>query len=152
MSSIARPLTRGLPLGWVAVVVVVALLAAGGAWAWARAGAADGLGAAREASARAAAAEVAAAEVSEDLAALERRLGAATEGNERLANRMERATEALWSSLRNLRGELAAARAGSKEALAGVGAAAAEAHAAAKQLSVLEDRFEYHLRADHGGG
>lgn len=152
MSSIARPLNRGLPLGWAIAAIALAVLAATGAWLWAQREADAGVGAARTATARAAAAEAAVAELSTELDRLEDRLGAATEDNGRFAARMERVREALWSSLQSLRGELAQARAGSKEALAGVGAAASEAQAAARQLSILEDRFEYHLRADHGGG
>ena len=67
-------------------------------------------------------------ELSGDLQRLEDRLAASAQDAERTGARMDRVTENLWASLRDLRGQLAAARSGSKEALAGVGAAAAEAH------------------------
>ena len=132
--------------------VALALLAAAGAWTWARAGAEEGLGAARSAGARAAAAEAALEDLTTEVEALERRMAVLTKDNDRFVTRMGRVRESLWGSLQRLRADLAAARSGSREALAGAGAAADEARSAARQLSVLEDRFEYHLRADHGGG
>ena len=152
MSSIARPLARGLPWGWVVALVSVAVISAAGSWAWAQRSADDGVGAARTATERAVAAQAAVADLSADVERLEQRLAAITRDGDRSAERLGRVKESLWASLGRVRSDLAAARSGSKEALASVGSAVAEAQAAARKLSVLEDRFEYHLRADHGGG
>ena len=152
MSSIARPLTRGFPIGLFLAAAVLVAGSSAGAWLWASRGSDAGVGTARSAAARAAAAEAAVDELSADVAVLTRRLNEAIAANDKLAGRLDRVSETLWASIRRLRGELAAARSGSKEALAGVEGAVAEARSAARQLSVLEDRFEYHLRSDHGGG
>lgn len=152
MSSIARPLTRG-PSLWVPVVsIALALAAFVGAALWSRAEANAGEGAARSATARALAAEEAVADLQRELNGVESRLDDLTADRKQLSGRLERVSTALWDSLRRLRGDVAAAADGSKSALARVEDAAADAEGAARQLSVLEDRFEYHLRQDHGGG
>jgi len=86
------------------------------------------------------------------LAAVKKDVAALQKDNDRMGARLERVTDSLWASLKNVRGLMAEARAGSNEALAEVGSALERAESAARNLSVLEDRFEYHLRTDHGGG
>lgn len=86
------------------------------------------------------------------LASLKKDVAALQEGNDRTTERLGRVTDSLWASLRKVRGLVSDARAGSNDALAEAGSALQRAESAARNLSVLEDRFEYHLRADHGGG
>jgi hypothetical protein len=86
------------------------------------------------------------------LSAVKKDVAALQKDNTRMGARLERVTDSLWASLKNVRGLVAEARSGSNEALAEVGSALERAESAARNLSVLEDRFEYHLRTDHGGG
>ena len=86
------------------------------------------------------------------LAAVKKDVAALEKDNDRMGALLSRVTDSLWASLKNVRGLVAEARAGSSDALAEVGSALERAESAARNLSVLEDRFEYHLRTDHGGG
>jgi uncharacterized protein YoxC len=64
---------------------------------------------------------------------------------------LDRVSERLWASLAKLRGALADAKASVDSASSEASSALANAGAAAREVTILENRFEYHLR-QHGGG
>ncbi|HWL66308.1 MAG TPA: hypothetical protein VNP73_10080 [Actinomycetota bacterium] len=101
---------------------------------------------------QAAAATEAVARLEAQVADLKADLRALDRSGDRTGARLGKATTALWGSLDRLRTSLkdqrGATSAANQEALA----ALERAESAARNLSVLEDRFEYHLRSDHGGG
>ena len=66
--------------------------------------------------------------------------------------RLNRVTERLESALADLRKALHAAESSADTAAADAASALARADQAARDLAVLEDRYEYHLRRYHGGG
>jgi hypothetical protein len=72
--------------------------------------------------------------------------------NERMRSRLGKVSTGLWGSLDRLRASLREARGTAAGANQEAMAALERAENAARNLSVLEDRFEYHLRSDHGGG
>lgn len=82
---------------------------------------------------------------------LEARLGKLEEDGTAVSDRLERVSDRLWSSVAKLRAALARAESDASSARTDVASALANATAAARSLSVLENRFEYHLR-QHGGG
>lgn len=65
--------------------------------------------------------------------------------------RVDRVSERLWSSLAKLREALSETKASGKSAAGDAASALANASAALRDLTILENRFEYHLR-QHGGG
>jgi uncharacterized protein (DUF3084 family) len=71
---------------------------------------------------------------------------------DRSGERLGRVTDRLWTSLTKLRASLADLQGMSEEAAADASSALAEAQAAARDLAVLDSRFDYHLSHDHGGG
>ncbi len=151
MSSIARPLTR-VPVAALAIAVIVALVASTAAWFWARQGADAGVGAARSARNDAVEAQAAVADLAAEVKVLRKDLARLEAADAKTADRLAGIKENLWDSLSRLRATLSNTQQGSKAARAAADAALGEAVTAARQLNVLEDRFEYHLRADHGGG
>ena len=158
MSSIARPLTR-VPSAALVAAVGLALVASTGAWLWARAGSDAGLGAAQDARVDAAQAQADAAQaqaaverLTDEVARLEKQVEALKANEAKGLAQIDRVKESLWEALGRLRVSTNEAAAGSEIAQANVQAALDEAASAARALSVLEDRFEYHLRSDHGGG
>ncbi|HEX2196678.1 MAG TPA: hypothetical protein VHJ76_07105 [Actinomycetota bacterium] len=70
----------------------------------------------------------------------------------RVSERVDRVTERLWDSLAKLRKSLDEAEAGASDASATAGAALGRAEQAARDLAVLGNRYDYHLRRYHGGG
>ena len=153
MSTLARRLPSGRP-AWRAALIVLLLLITGAAVGWAvnvQLVAADGRTQALVDQSTASS-DRALRVMTDRLAAVKKDVAALQKDNDRMGARLERVTDSLWASLKNVRGLMAEARAGSNEALAEVGSALERAESAARNLSVLEDRFEYHLRTDHGGG
>lgn len=67
------------------------------------------------------------------------------------AERLDTISGRLWSSLSKLRESLNEAKEGNAAALSEASSAAGQAASAARSLTILENRFEYHLR-QHGGG
>ena len=65
--------------------------------------------------------------------------------------RLDRASERLWASVTKLREALSETKAAGDSAAEDAGSALANASAALRDLTILENRFEYHLRR-HGGG
>ena len=68
-----------------------------------------------------------------------------------LAFRMNLVTERLWKSLAKLRGAVAESRSSGNAAASDAASAAANAGAALRELTILENRFEYHLRQEGSG-
>ena len=92
------------------------------------------------------------AAVEDRVSDLEADLLAAEDGRSKLADRIAGLAEKLDRSLDRLKEALAGARSGSEEAAKEAASALAAANAVASDLSVLEQRYEYHLRRYHGGG
>ncbi len=84
----------------------------------------------------------------ERIAALEDDLDEAS----RVSERVDRVSERLWASLAKLRKSLDDVRSGTDDAAASADAALGRAEQAARDLAVLGNRYDYHLRRDHGGG
>ncbi len=148
MSAVTRPLTRPP-----AILLVAAALAAGAGSAWAltrlQAPATDHARSAQVAAEQARATTDALGTRLERLQGEVDRL----EGRyERLGRRLAEARTDLRSAIERLKATLAEARQTSRSAGSQAQDAIAEVENAARQLSVLEDRFEYHLQRDHGGG
>lgn len=101
---------------------------------------------------QAAAAEAAVETLQETTSELVERLEDLEADGARYETRLAAITERLWKSLGNVRSSLGDARDDSGSALSQVSSALAEARAAARELTILENRFDYHLRSDHGGG
>ena len=68
-----------------------------------------------------------------------------------LALRMEEVTARLWASVKKLRAALSESRSTGKAAASDAASAAANAGAALRELTILENRFEYHLRQEGSG-
>jgi hypothetical protein len=71
---------------------------------------------------------------------------------ERMTGRLDSVRERLWGALSSLRDTIAGLRHDSSAAVSEAASALDEARSAAKDLAVLESRYDYHLRRDHGGG
>lgn len=71
---------------------------------------------------------------------------------ERMAGSLDVVRERLWGALSSLRDTIGGLRQDSSAAASEAASALDEARSAAKDLAVLESRFDYHLRRDHGGG
>lgn len=69
-----------------------------------------------------------------------------------LGDRLDRSAAKLTKALDRLRERLGSNKDSIDSAAAQASAAAAEVAAAIRRLSVLEDRFDYHLKRYHGGG
>ncbi len=94
----------------------------------------------------------------ERIVELEEELDRRAAGQTKLRRRLDKVSKRLWGSLKGLREQLQGARAessdASSEAAAASGAAGealTRAEAAARDLTVLRDRFDYHLRQEGGG-
>lgn len=101
----------------------------------------------------------AAAVTDEDITAIEARLdtvetdlSAASDERSQMEDRLEALSDKLDRALERLREAIEGVRAGSAEASDAAASALANAQAVASDLSVLEERYEYHLRRYHGGG
>ena len=97
-----------------------------------------------DARAEIAALEARALELEESLAAIE-------EEREDAGTRVDRVTERLMSSLAKVREALSETKAAGNSAAGDAASALANAGAALRDLTILENRFEYHLR-QHGSG
>ncbi len=90
--------------------------------------------------------------VTEQISSLQDRIDVLETEAQREAEQAEKAADRLWAALGKLRKEL---KAGSGQ-LDAAGEAAQQALAAAQEaardLAVLTDRYDYHLRRYHGGG
>jgi predicted nucleic acid-binding Zn-ribbon protein len=67
-------------------------------------------------------------------------------------HRLDEVTDRLWASLRKIREQISGVRSDAGDASSEAAQALSEAVGAAKDLSVLQERFDYHLEHDHGGG
>ncbi|MGH2729345.1 MAG: hypothetical protein ACRDJI_01925 [Actinomycetota bacterium] len=67
-------------------------------------------------------------------------------------DRIDETVKKLRQTLRDLRASLKSVRSSAGSAASDAGAALAEAQELARDLAVLEQRYEYHLRRYHGGG
>ena len=103
-----------------------------------------------EARAEATAATEAVEELEARLETLENELDDSTEATDRLTKQLRTATEKLRSSVGDLRGSLSEIRSIASGAAGDADSAVAQIGAVANDLSVLEDRFNFHLRS-HGG-
>jgi chromosome segregation ATPase len=141
----ARPVRR--PLRLMLALLILAALIAGG---WivvdslrARSEETDAVG-------RAAAQTDAALErMNERVANLRERIGELESDRARLGTRVGRIGDSLWSAIGNLREALREARSTTTAANDAAAGAMQRAEAAARDLAVLEGRFDYHLRS-HG--
>lgn len=95
----------------------------------------------------------------DDVARLERRVGDLTAelrelkaGSDRAARQAAARTDRLWEAVARLRRGLAGMAQDLEGATTASDAAAAEVAAAVRELSVLTERYDYHLRRYHGGG
>lgn len=75
-----------------------------------------------------------------------------TERVDKVSQRVGKVSERLWTSLAKLRASLDEVRAGAADAGATASSALARAEQAARDLAVLGNRYDYHLRRYHGGG
>ena len=82
---------------------------------------------------------------------LEAELEELRSGRSEAADRLETVTQRLWSSLSKVREALAEVKDGNAAAASEASSALSQASSAARSLTILENRFEYHLR-QHGGG
>lgn len=82
---------------------------------------------------------------------LEAEMAAVADERDRAVGRVDRVRDRLWSALAKLREDISAAKASAGSASSAASSAAANAGAAVRDLTILENRFEYHLRR-HGGG
>ena len=73
-------------------------------------------------------------------------------GRAKLDGRLDRLAAKLERSLERLREALEGVRGGSAEARDAAASALSTARSVASELSVLEERYNYHLRRYHGGG
>jgi hypothetical protein len=71
---------------------------------------------------------------------------------DRVSERVDRVSERLWASLAKLRKSLDEARGAAGDAAANADAALGSAQQAARDLALLGNRYDYHLRRYHGGG
>lgn len=90
--------------------------------------------------------------IEDRVADLEADLLAAEDDRTKLDDRIAALGDKLDRSLERLREALAEARSGSSQAADSAASALATAQSVASDLSVLEERYEYHLRRYHGGG
>jgi outer membrane murein-binding lipoprotein Lpp len=67
-------------------------------------------------------------------------------------DRIDEKVKKLRQTLRDLRASLKSVRSSAGSAASEAGSALAEAQELARDLAVLEQRYEYHLRRYHGGG
>jgi methyl-accepting chemotaxis protein len=70
----------------------------------------------------------------------------------KVGERVDKVSERLWASLGKLRKSLEEVRSGAGEAAANADAALVRAEQAARDLALLGNRYDYHLRRYHGGG
>lgn len=112
--------------------------------------------AATEAAESAAEAAKAVAVLEGRVAELEDELAAAEAGSDdavtTMAARMKKVRERMWSSIADLRASLISASSDADSAAGEAQRALGEVASALRQLNVLEDRFDYHVNKQHGGG
>lgn len=97
-------------------------------------------------------AEKAVAVLQTRVAELEGELRAAGNSAAGARKRLAQVSERLWSSLKKARTAAGEVRSTASGAAGSAASALATALQAAKELTVLKDRFDYHLVHDHGGG
>ena len=148
MSAVVRPLARP-PI--VLLVAAAVAIGAGSAWALTRPQT-PAIDQARSAHVAADEARATATALSSRLDRLQEEIGRLELRYERFGRRLAAARADLRAALERLRSSLADARQTSRSAGSQAQDAIARVENAARQLSVLEDRFEYHLQRDHGGG
>jgi predicted nucleic acid-binding Zn-ribbon protein len=137
-----------------AILVIVAL-AALGVTAWGSSRGSDvAAEAAQAAEAQADRLDAALAEIEalqERTRELETELAGIEESSGRAGSQLDRVSGRLWGSLDKLRRSVADAKSANSSAASDAASALANAGAALRDLAILENRFEYHLR-QHGGG
>ena len=92
------------------------------------------------------------ADLDERVATLEADLASLETARERAGNRLRKLSGRLKGALDRLRDSLAEVRATAGTSGDNAAAALATANSAARDLEVLEERYDYHLRRYHGGG
>ncbi len=149
----ARVTMRPMKAAALAVLVVVALGAlAMTAWGSSRQSAATEAVKVAEAQADRLDAAVAEIEVlQERTRGFEAELAEVEKSAGRAGLQLEQVSARLWRSLDKLRGSVAEARSADSSAASDASSALANASSALRDLAILENRFEYHLR-QHGGG
>lgn len=90
-------------------------------------------------------------ELEREMAGLDDHLAASGKARKKLRARLERLGDGLRDSLEKLRTALEDARSGAGSAQASADEALARAGQIARDLAVLEQRYNYHLRRYHGG-
>jgi predicted nucleic acid-binding Zn-ribbon protein len=83
-------------------------------------------------------------DLKEEVSALENRLDDARRKGAALSSRLDKATQKLWDSLARVRTSVSDAAGSASSALA-------SAQSAARDIAVLTQRFDYHLRQSGGG-
>ena len=86
----------------------------------------------------------------ERVAELEADLEAADGASSEARSQLQEVAERLWASLRKVRSSIGEVRSSASDAAGAASAALVEAEAAAKDLSVLRERFDYHLSQSGG--
>jgi chromosome segregation ATPase len=92
------------------------------------------------------------AQLEEALAASDAELQTAAAERADFGRRLERVADHLGAGVKQLRVALAKARGNLSTASSNAASAVAEAAALARDLAVLQNRYDYHLRHYHGGG
>jgi cell division protein FtsB len=139
------------PLRLVVALLILAALAAG-AWilvASLQAKSVEADAAGQAAAEAAAEADATLERMSARVASLQKRIEKLESDGDRLGARVGRIGDRLWSAVGNLRAALHEARSNTVAANDAAAGALQRAEAAARDLTVLEDRFDYHLRS-HG--
>jgi chromosome segregation ATPase len=130
-----------------ATLLVLPLLASCGTEARLDPATAQQMGEARQ---QAEEAQQAVAALKDQVASLESRLNDRDETSKAARARTTKVVDRLWASLAKVRQGLRDAAGSADDAAGAAASALAEAQAATKELSVLQDRFDYHLT--HGNG
>ncbi|MGI8774010.1 MAG: hypothetical protein ACR2KQ_03170 [Actinomycetota bacterium] len=84
--------------------------------------------------------------------ALEEQLDAAAAAGSKAGKRLDYLAGRLKSSVEDLRGSMREVRGVADGAAAEMSAAVSKVAEVARRLTVLEDRFNFHLKKEHGGG
>lgn len=104
--------------------------------------------------ARAETAEIAelAEQLEQRVAELQAEIDHASTREEDLGTELERAVEKLTGSIDKLKSSLGRTRDSTSEAAAAAASAAAQIGEAVRRLTIIENRYDFHLRRYHGGG
>lgn len=106
----------------------------------------------RAAEEEASAAAAAVARLETRIEALEEQLDAAADAGSKAEKRLDHLAGRLKRSVEDLRASMREVRGVADGAAAEVSAALSKVSEVARKLTVLEDRFNFHLKKEHGGG